>query len=82
MSIDSPVPLEIDPAGCYLEVEFPRELSVAAGSRAYTGTGLLATTGTSSAVTPVLEDFTGPRAKVVFKGCTQMALKGQNTVTT
>jgi hypothetical protein len=87
ISIDSPVPLEVaSPAAgapavaCYLEVEFPRELSVAAGSRSYTGTGLLATTGTSSPVTPVLEAFSGPRALVVFKGCANTALHGERKV--
>lgn len=82
LSIQSPVPLEIATEGCYLEVEFPRELQVAAGSRSYTGRHLLATTGTSTPVTPVLEDFSGPRALVVFKGCANMALKGQSKVST
>jgi hypothetical protein len=80
ISIQSPVPLEIATTGCYLEVEFPRELQVLAGSRTYTGKYLLATSGTSSSLTPVLEDFSGPRALVVFKGCTQLALKGKNKV--
>lgn len=53
-----------------------------AGSRSYTGNHLLATSGTSSAVSPVLEDFSRPRALVVFQGCTQLALKGQRKVTT
>lgn len=43
---------------------------------------MLATTGTSTPVTPVLEDFSGPRALVVFKGCANMALKGQSKVST
>jgi hypothetical protein len=87
ISITSPVPLEVaSPAAgapavaCYLEVEFPRELSAAAGARSYTGNDLLATSGTSSPVTPVLEDFSGPRALVVFKGCANTALHGKSKV--
>ena len=93
VSIVSPVPLEVaSPAAgapavaCYLEVEFPRELTIAAGSRAYKGLGLLATSGRGNSletsVTPVLEDFSGPRALVVFKGCANTALHGQRKVST
>jgi hypothetical protein len=72
--------------GCYLEVEFPRELQIAAGTRAYTGEELLAATGSGSAVasvalTAIYEDFSGSRGKVVFEGCTNTALAGNNDVT-
>jgi len=33
-------------------------------------------------VTPVLEDFSGPRALVVFKGCTNSALHRKSNVST
>lgn len=33
-------------------------------------------------MTPVYEDFSGPRALVVFQGCTNLALKGQSKVST
>lgn len=85
LRIDSPVPLEIATAGCFLEVEFPRELKIAAEARTYTGKHLLASAGTSATLTAseiILEDFSGPRALLVLKGCAQMALAGQSKVST
>ena len=98
VTIESPVPLEVldtsptDPAyvpvACYLEVTFPRELAIAAGSRTYKGYGLLAASGlgsvvdkTPTTVIPVLEDFTGTSARVVFEGCKNPALHGKRKVT-
>lgn len=85
LRIDSPVPLEIATTGCFLEVKFPRELKIAVEARTYIGKHLLASSGTSATLTAseiILEDFSGPQALLVLKGCAQMALAGQSKVST
>ena len=74
VSIESPVPLEISSAGCFLKLIFPKELQVSDELSAFEGSELLVDSSGGSTITPLTSVTSGDTKYVVFQGCTDMSM--------